>query len=124
MKKVLIGLSLVLLIVSSCFVFTGCSGDTPSIQIEVTKSEVYSLTDLKVGDPMFEGFEVVKVNKPWEVLNGKYYSYEVVDLNSGVVYLYTFRQLRNTTTTGYVGSMCSMTPLYNPDGTLRMYTGN
>lgn len=120
MKKVLIGLSLVLLIISSCFVFTGCSGDTPSIQIE--KSEVYSLTDLQVGDPMFEGFEVVKVNKPWEVSSIKYYSYEVVDLNSGVVYLYTiwFRY----TSSGYGGQMCSMTPLYNPDGTLRMYTGN
>lgn len=69
--------------------------------------------NLEVGDMLFEDFKVIKVNERTTI---SLYSYEVVDTNSKVVYLYSYWSNGNATT-------CTMTPLYNSDGTVRTYGG-
>lgn len=69
--------------------------------------------NLEVGDMLFEDFKVIKIND----MTTKYlYSYEVVDINSKVIYLYSYWSNGNGTT-------CTMTPLYNANGTVRKYGG-
>ena len=98
---------LLVLLVLICMVCatTSCANvqDTPTL----------SYGYLSVGDMLFEDFEVIKVN---ERTVPSLYSYEVVDKNSNVVYLYTYWSNGNATT-------CTMTPLYNADGSIRTYGG-
>lgn len=69
--------------------------------------------NLEVGDMLFEDFKVIKIN---DITTNYLYSYEVVDMNSKVVYLYSYWSNGNATT-------CTMTPLYNANGTVRNYGG-
>jgi hypothetical protein len=102
MRKLLLMLLFLMCIVCAT---TSCTNadDTPTL----------SYGYLSEGDMLFEDFEVIKVN---ERTVSSLYSYEVVDKNSNVVYLYTYWSNGNATT-------CTMTPLYNPDGTVRIYGG-
>ena len=102
---------LVLLLITVCiYTLIGCS-DYSSSQDSEPADLRYG--HLELGDMLFEDFKVIKVN---EITTLYLHSYEVADLNSGVVYLYSYWSNGNGTT-------CTMTPLYNSDGTVRIYEG-
>lgn len=102
---------LLLLLVTIClYALVGCSSATNSQNSE--RSDL-RYGNLELGDMLFEDFKVIKVN---EITTLYLHSYEVADLNSGVVYLYSYWSNGNGTT-------CTMTPLYNSDGTVRIYEG-
>ena len=103
---------LTLLLITICFYsLVGCS-NSDSLQNSEKADLRYG--NLELGDMLFENFKVIKIN---DITTQYLHSYEVVDLNSGVVYLYSYWSNGNGTT-------CTMTPLYNSDGTIRTHGGN
>lgn len=94
----------------TCFILTGCASTDDTSEY---KEAQLLYGNMEVGDMLFENFEVIKVNTK---TTRNLYSYEVVDLNSGVIYLYSYWSNGNGTT-------CTMTPLYNSDGSVRIYGG-
>lgn len=69
--------------------------------------------DLEVGDYLVEGYKVIKV---CESTSEDMCSYELVDEDTNVVYLFTYFYHGDARST-------SMTPIYNSDGSLRKYEG-
>lgn len=102
MKKLL---ALLILILS---IFTFCSCDDN--QNEMCPS---CGNGLEVGDEIFEGFEVIKVNS---VTTNGMYSYEIVDTKTNVVYLFTHYKHGDSHAT-------TMTVLYKRDGSVRKHGG-
>lgn len=103
---------LVLLLITICmYALIGCSNSDNS---QNSKQSDLRYGNLELGDMLFEDFKVIKIN---DITTQYLHSYEVVDLNSGVVYLYSYWSNGNGTT-------CTMTPLYNSDGTIRTHGGN
>lgn len=102
MKKFLI------LFISLIFtmVLTSCSCNDPCLCVSCGG-------DIEVGDYLMEGYKVIKV---CESTSEDMYSYELVDEDTNVVYLFTYFHHGEERST----SMC---PIYNRDGSLRKYGG-
>lgn len=104
MKKFLI------LFISLIFmmVLTSCSSSNSDPCLCVTCGK-----DIEVGDYLMEGYKIIKV---CERTSEDMYSYELVDEDTNVVYLFTYFHHGDARST----SMC---PIYNRDGSLRKYGG-